>query len=243
MAACDCTVHKPVCRPAFVFSLLMLLLSVVWFAFCAHGMAEIPKCRYGEKECYYRVPDGMCDHTGAYCNTYYLVNMRVEGSADNSLEQFAIPLIASLASLLPPILVFVGTVCPGQLGSLEAGKCFLTGVTVMSVVGIYIVQNLTFECRWWNQPNQDKCKEGFNMYVAGSFFNILTQIILLVIAIIIGESERAGSPEEQSLNDDQKGDAGAAQQPYPSFSTTNGQQTSIQMGGDSSIQESSRLEM
>ena len=83
------------------------------------GLNTIPRCRYGENRCYYRTPESKCDFTSAHCSTDNLVNMRVEGSGDNSMEQFAIPVVAALVSLVSPVLVFVGVLLSKQFGTLE----------------------------------------------------------------------------------------------------------------------------
>ena len=45
--------------------------------------------------------------------------MRVEGSAADSMEQFALPIVAAICSMLPPIFTFIGTLFDHQLGSME----------------------------------------------------------------------------------------------------------------------------
>jgi len=194
LARMRCKLHSPVCRASFVAACVFLVLSLLWFAICLAGLDKIPRCRYGENDCYYRAPNPVCDSTGAFCNSVWLINMRVEGSAADSMEQFALPIVAAICSMLPPIFTFIGTLFDHQLGSMELGKCFVVGACVLSVIGIWIVQTLTFDCRWWNQTTQEDCKEGFNMYVAGSLMNIISQIILLGFMIVFVEDVR--DPEE-----------------------------------------------
>merc|ERR1711865_1097759 len=185
----SCKLHSPVCRTAFIAACIFLVLSVVWFTLCLAGLDKIPRCRYGENDCYYRAPDPVC-----------VVNMKVEGSSSDSMEQFALPVVAALVSLLPPIFTFVGTLFDHQLTSMELGKCFVVGASVLSVIGIWIVQTLTFDCRWWNQETQTDCKEGFNLYVAGSMLNIISQMILLSFMIVFVEDVR--DPESVGLTAD-----------------------------------------
>jgi len=55
-----------------------------------------------------------------------------------------------------------------------------------------IVDELTFDCRWWNtnNSNQDKCKTAFNTYAAGTFFTILIQISLIAIVVVTAEKDK-----------------------------------------------------
>merc|ERR1712072_788196 len=69
------------------------------------------------------------------------------------------------------------------------GKFFLTSVTILFLLSVRIFEQLTFECRWWNNANQDKCKTAFNTFAAGSAFNIMTMLFLFIVAVYHGVSE------------------------------------------------------
>jgi len=132
--------------------------------------------------------------TGDYCQ-YVFLKKAVEGSSDYSLEQLAVPCLTVLLSTVPPVIIFVGTLCTKMIGTLESAKFFLSGVAVLNIISIGIFDRLTFDCRWWKQynSNQDKCKEAFNVFTAAAFFNCLTMIVLLTITIISSEEYRSGA--------------------------------------------------
>ena len=58
---------------------------------------------------------------------------------------------------------------------------------------IRIVDNLTFDCRWWSDRhhgNGDECHTGLNLYVAGSVLLISCQMALLALSVLFIEKER-----------------------------------------------------
>ena len=79
----------------------------------------------------------------------------------------------------------------------------LIGVNIATLLmTIRIVDNLTFDCRWWgnhNHGNADECHAGLNLYVAGSVLLISCQMALLALSVLFIEKERFlmfGSKEE-----------------------------------------------
>jgi len=188
-----------------------MVLSILWFALCMAGLDEIPKCRYGEVDCYFArnvagITDVRCadpdnciwtgDNGGIpnpYDNAVKIYNKAVEGDNNSSYEQLAIPLLVTLMSLLPPLLVFLGTIFQGEAyyRTVEVGKFFLIGISTCMLLSCRIVDNLTFDCRWWVNDNQDTCKNAFGMFISGAFFTVLTQIALLTVAVFDEEKERS----------------------------------------------------
>jgi len=183
----ECKLRDPLCGVEFVSGCLLMVLSFVWFVLCLDGLNKIPKCRYGEDDCYFVRTQR--DFNGQNEGTVFK-NRAVEGDSDSSLEQLAIPFLVTMVSLFPPFLVFLSTIFNQSLRTIEIGKYFLTACSITMLFSIRIVDQLTFDCRWWNNSNQDKCKTSFNTYVAGAFFTILTQLILLTLAVFHGEKER-----------------------------------------------------
>jgi len=218
------------CKPTFITAAVLLVLSFIWFVMALHGLNEVPKCRYGEPECNFPTNQCVSQSIGAlepqptdttnpataspfttYCK-YVFLKKAIEGSSDYSLEQLAVPIMTVLLSTVPPVIIFVGTLCTKMIGTLESSKFFLSGVAVLNIISIGIVDRLTFDCRWWKQhnDNQDKCKTAFNVFTAGAFFNCLTMIALLTITIIRSEEYRAGYG---GLSDQQGGGGDTAREP------------------------------
>ena len=102
---------------------LMYVLQAC-FAMCMDGINKVPKCRYGEPECYFtrQVQDHTktqadslllnrgapapptCGHAGGADTGRGLVPAAVEGSSDSDASQLAIPIVVSCP---PPSLVVV----------------------------------------------------------------------------------------------------------------------------------------
>eukprot|EP00657_Telonema_sp_P-1_P000232 TRINITY_DN1041_c0_g1_i1.p1 TRINITY_DN1041_c0_g1~~TRINITY_DN1041_c0_g1_i1.p1 ORF type:complete len:123 (-),score=49.10 TRINITY_DN1041_c0_g1_i1:71-439(-) len=87
----------------------------------------------------------------------------------------------------------LGTLLDKALPLLETSKIFLAMNTVFLVLGVRGVQDLTFDCRWWNDThhgNAAKCHDGFNLYIAAALILSIAQLSLLVISVRFVESER-----------------------------------------------------
>eukprot|EP00656_Telonema_subtile_P003762 TRINITY_DN1169_c0_g1_i2.p1 TRINITY_DN1169_c0_g1~~TRINITY_DN1169_c0_g1_i2.p1 ORF type:complete len:176 (+),score=49.06 TRINITY_DN1169_c0_g1_i2:175-702(+) len=161
---------------------------------CTTGLAKLPKCRYGENNCFYHPSTAICDHTGAFCATSAsmasLVKVRIEGSSDNVSEQLAIPVVSTVLSFVCSILLFMGNLIKGNSqGALEAGKWFIVGTVSLSLFALWIVQSLSFNGRWWNQQTQEDMKQGWYMYCVGTVASIVSMIGLLWIAITHKEAQ------------------------------------------------------
>jgi len=204
---CGCKLKSPLNYPTFFGALCLLLLSMIWFIICLDGLFKIPKCRYGDEsgECYFVRPTKGTDIAGNIVTVSALKNRAVEGSSDSGMEQLAIPLLVTLLSIIAPVLIFFATVFEGGIRTIEVGKFWLTACIVSMLFSIRIVDNVTFDCRWWRNTNQDTCKSAFNQFAAGAFFTMLTEISLVTVAIFHGEKERDASFQ----NIDQQGLAAA----------------------------------
>jgi hypothetical protein len=182
-----CTVKKPLNRAEFILASILLLLSFIWFVCCLDGLNKMPKCRYGTNDCYFVRQQTSFD---GKITQQAFKNRAIEGDSDESLEQLAIPFLVTFLSLLPPVLIFFATLCgKDATKTIEIGKFFLTGCAITMLFSVRICDQLTFDCRWWNNENQDKCKTSFNTFAAGAFFTILTQICLLVVAVFQSQKD------------------------------------------------------
>ena len=86
----------------------------VWFICCVDGLNKVPKCRYGENDCYFART--ITDYTGLVTGTQFFnrgdsrllalngphrpVFAAIEGDSDTSLEQLAIPFLVYITPLL-----------------------------------------------------------------------------------------------------------------------------------------------
>merc|ERR1712054_471685 len=167
------------------------------------GIDIIPKCRYGEPECYFSVKVcpfnaqspriGPVTLQGDDGCMPMLKTRAVEGSSAWSGEQFALPIFCTTIALLPGFFVMVGVLFNKALGLMESGKIFIAINITMLMMSIRIVDNLTFDCRWWadrHHGNSEECHTGLNLYVAGAVLLVSCQMALLAISVLFIEKER-----------------------------------------------------
>jgi len=195
------TVRANLCGPAFIFSTAALALTMVGILCAIAGMIVLPKCRYGEAECYFKVnASSYTDdqgHSEGYVET--LKSRAIEGGDSASAEQLAIPILATCLSCLPAILTFFGTMFDKALGLLETSKVFLATNMVFLVLGIRAIQDLTFDCRWWGNQhhgNASRCHDGFNLYIAASALLAAAHLCVLIISVRFVENERYAMAEK-----------------------------------------------
>merc|ERR1711907_784590 len=167
------------------WALLLVGLAFASFVLCLHGLNELPKCRYGGDSCHFARQQ--CDFQGKNCRTVFK-KFAIEGDSHASFVQLAI-----------------STICGSSMFRIDLVKFFITAVAVSSLLSIRVVDELTFDCRWWRNENQDKCKEGFNAFAAGAFFVCLVQIVCLTIAVHqntpVKQTTEDGRPKTQAYND------------------------------------------
>jgi len=154
------------------FTVVGLLCGVVSFI-------ALPKCRYGDKECYFKVE--VCAYTDIsqapatpstappfsssvnlkpqnkpnvkppdFC--HMVTKLRaIEGSSGHGAEQLAIPILAVLFSVVSPIVTFVGVLSgKSMIPAVETVKVCLSVSMLLLVIGCRAIQDKTFDCRWWN---------------------------------------------------------------------------------------------
>merc|ERR1712166_1411439 len=207
-------VKQPLCRPDVYCAVFILVVSMIGFAVAVVGIDVIPKCRYGESACYFTVKlcpfNAVRDRISAVHESIasgpscvsILKTRAVEGSSTVSGEQFALPIFALLISLVPCVLTLVSVIFNKALAMLEIGKVFVAINISVLLMTIRIVDNVTFDCRWWadrHHGNADECHTGLALYVVGSVLLIASQISLLTLAVIFVEHERKalyGTKEE-----------------------------------------------
>ena len=91
------------------------------------------------------------------------------------------------------VFVLVGVLYNKGLALMETGKVFISINITSLLMCIRIVDNLTFDCRWWSDRhhgNGDECHTGLNLYVAGSVLLISCQMALLALSVLFIEKER-----------------------------------------------------
>jgi len=197
------SIKKPVCRVEFIGACIIFGCSCVGFICCVIGIDVVPKCRYGSPECYFSVK--VCPYNaqsprigpvtlqGDDSCRAMLKSRAVEGSSAWSGEQFALPIFCSVLGIIPGILTMVGVLFDKALGLMESGKVFISINITMLLMSIRIVQNLTFDCRWWadrHHGNHDECHDGLELFVAGAVLLVSCQMALLAISVMFTEKER-----------------------------------------------------
>merc|ERR1712086_998450 len=197
-------IRANVCDAAFIFSAFALGLTVVGMICAASGLAVLPKCRYGEPECYFRVVN--CAYTDDQGHSEgcldTLMLRAIEGSNDIGAEQLAIPILATVLSCIPAALTFFGTLFDKALGLLETSKVFLATNIVFLVLGIRAIQDLTFDCRWWgnhHHGNSQACHDGFNLYIAATALLAAAHLCVLIISVRFVENERYTMAEKHEV--------------------------------------------
>merc|ERR1711988_1366438 len=132
----ECRIRDPLCGAELIGASVLMIISLMCFGLCPDGLNTIPKCRYGEPECFFVVTQKDLDGNN---EMKVFKNRAVEGDSDSSYEQLAIPLLVTLFSLLPPVLIFIATIFNQSLRTIEIGKYFLTGCSVVMLMSIRIV--------------------------------------------------------------------------------------------------------
>jgi len=169
----------------------------IWVAFM--GIKTLPKCRFGEADCYFKVTICMGMATTGLeggCQEQIL-NRAIEGSTDNpdgsgfgepveGAEALAIPCFAIAMALLPALLTALGVLFRDRYyGFLSASKILAAMQFAFLAIGVRVVQDLTFDCRWWNDNhhgNSDVCHGGLNLYVLGVVMIALAQLMSLMVS-------------------------------------------------------------
>merc|ERR1712070_16030 len=192
-----CEVQKPLCRCTFVYAVIFLVATLIWFGFCAGGLDKLPKCRYGENDCFWHPSASICDSTFTYCmdqpsaGIRQLIKVKLEGSSDNVSEQLAIPVTCMVLSWIPALCFFFDRCfSDGSTKALETAKWFTVGALCLWMFSLYIVQKLTFNGRWWNQSTQDSMKEGYGLFCVGAIGNICCEMTMLYFAVTAEEEKR-----------------------------------------------------
>jgi len=207
-------IKKSVCRSDVYCAIFIAVVSIIGFVISINGINTIPKCRYGDPSCYFsvklcpfdatrpRISAGAPEGVGGPTCVSSLRTRAVEGSSTVSGEQFALPIFATTLALLPCVLTLIAVIFDKAFALIEVGKVFV-GVNIsVLLMTIRIVDNVTFDCRWWadrHHGNADACHSGLALYVVGTVLLIASQVSLLTLAVIFVEQERRtlyGTKEE-----------------------------------------------
>lgn len=183
------------------FAVGFLVISIIGMSVCAAAVAEIPKCKYGTVNCYFFVQ--VCGESyfnmnkvNPYTCAWISKQRAVEGSSDSGVEQLALPLVASIFSLVPGIALVASTIIRNErclLGMLEAGKSFIVFSCLLLVISVVSVNYHTFDCRWFPNEihgNADECNGGYVKLIVGVSLIFVCQSLLLGGIIVFGEMER-----------------------------------------------------
>eukprot|EP00656_Telonema_subtile_P044589 TRINITY_DN5083_c0_g1_i3.p1 TRINITY_DN5083_c0_g1~~TRINITY_DN5083_c0_g1_i3.p1 ORF type:complete len:398 (+),score=72.00 TRINITY_DN5083_c0_g1_i3:98-1291(+) len=181
-------------RPSFWGVACIWLVTLVGLHLSWSGVCMLPKCRYGEKDCYFQVRLCFAASNVTACRPEFR-QRAIEGSGTHPVlgsEQLAIPLLAVLFSCIPPVVAAVTVMVKRNMWLLDAGK-YMLGVTMcLLCVGVDVLQRKTFDCRWWNDThhgNADACQRGLGLYVAGTLLIIMSEMALLLLFTRMYERE------------------------------------------------------
>jgi len=189
---------------------IICALTIVGLVCATVGISILPKCRYGAPECYFIVEacaydadptesigsslEGGAEQAKTQSCQRVAKSRAIEGSSSGAAEQLAIPITAVATSCIPAVVTFFTVLfCPNFLSLLEFAKYWLAGSLVFLVLGIRVIQDLTFDCRWWGNQHHENgkaCHEGLNLYVASSLLLLLGQAMLLIVSVRFVESRR-----------------------------------------------------
>jgi len=189
---------------------IICVLSIVGFVCAMFGFAALPYCRYGSEDCYFIVEACYYDYGFKQPATSVGSNIptsdeqhctkmskfrAIEGSISSRVsEQVTIPVLAVVMACVPAIVTFISILwCPRYLALLEFAKYWLASSLIFLVLGIRVVQDLTFDCRWWGNQhhgNGKNCHDGLSLYVAAAILLLLGQIVLLAVSIYFIEARR-----------------------------------------------------
>merc|ERR1711934_473982 len=160
-------------------------------------MKVLPRCRFGDAKCYFKVE--ICTPTlpsGQKCEPE-MKKRSIEGSENSDedggvgepfsgAEALAIPALAVAMTALPALTTSVGLLFKKMTTDILSISKVLVGVSLsMLFIGVRTIQDLTFDCRWWNDNlhgHGEKCHHGLNLYIAAVCLFVIAQITPLVVA-------------------------------------------------------------
>jgi len=183
----------------------IFVATLTGLGFSWTGVWVLPKCRYGDPECYFKVnlcaPDSssldQTDKSETVPVELCRLELRqraIEGSSNDPVlpEQLSIPLMAVVVSCVPAALASATFFVQRTVLLVAAGKMVLAVTLSMLCIGIDVLQTKTFDCRWWHDShhgNADQCKQGLVLYVIGALLIIVSEIVLLVLLVRMYEWE------------------------------------------------------
>jgi len=201
-------------------SAVFLIIALIGMVICFVGLGELPKCKYGELDCYFFVK--VCGESyfnlneNPYTCTWVSKARSIEGTSVDDSEQLTLPMVSAGFALIPGLALVISTIIRNErclLGLLESGKAFLMFDTVLLIVSCVVINRLTFDCRWyseWKHGNTDKCESGYIKYIAGTCVILVTHVVLLLGIIAFGEIERK-RVRGDGMDDFNPGDVGDLQ--------------------------------
>jgi len=164
------------------------------------GIADLPKCKYGDAKCYFFVK--VCDadllhHTQSMPTCYYMAKHRkTEGSSEDGLEQVAIPFAAAAMGLVPGPVILTTMAIRNErclFSLLDYGKMFILLNLVLLVMSSQLMSKITWDCRFFgaeHQPDSDKCGSSYTKYLWGSIFIFVAETALLIMLVVYSEMEK-----------------------------------------------------
>eukprot|EP00658_Telonema_sp_P-2_P016906 TRINITY_DN16548_c0_g1_i1.p1 TRINITY_DN16548_c0_g1~~TRINITY_DN16548_c0_g1_i1.p1 ORF type:complete len:236 (+),score=56.43 TRINITY_DN16548_c0_g1_i1:194-901(+) len=223
--------RQPYRKQHITAAAVCLFITLVGFMCAVVSFVTLPKCRYGDKDCYFQVK--VCAYSdikkapptlstqlqgGAFfkeaskepssapdvCMMVPKIRS-IEGSSESGAEQLAVPILAVAFSVVSPVVALVGTLLGRWwISALETLKICLAASMLFLVIGARTVQKLTFDCRWWHNDLHDhsqKCHDGMALYAAAAVLLFVAQLGTVGTVVHYLEHQRNMMDQRPMYND------------------------------------------
>merc|ERR1711988_519038 len=157
-------VREDVCTRELALAVLVMIMCWIGMAISFAGLAQLPRCQYGDPRCYFFVE--VCGNNAQFKEYFaqssgqdsakscvHMAKQRkTESSSDYGLEQVTVPILASCMGVIPGITVVIAMVIRNErclFSMLEIGKMFIAFNIVLLVVSCMQIDKITWDCRWW----------------------------------------------------------------------------------------------
>merc|ERR1711907_92978 len=190
-------------------SCCLFLCCVIGMSVGLAGISALPKCRYGEPECYFFTK--VCDadlldplHMRQSC-MWVPKNRAIEGSSSEGVEALVVPIVSMVLGILPGIALVVSMVISNErtlFALLEFSKMFCAFDFLMLIISCMYLNTLTWDCRWFSNSlsgNKDECERGYTMYIVGSCFIFVCEFVLLFATVGIASDERKSRAQDKAV--------------------------------------------
>merc|ERR1711907_543445 len=121
-------------------AIVVMLTCWVGMAISLSGIADLPKCKYGDPRCYFfvQVCDDMLELGTSQQSCVWMPKQRkTEGATEDGLEQVTVPILASCLGIVPGMVLVVAMIIRNErclFALIEIGKMFIAFDIILLVV-------------------------------------------------------------------------------------------------------------